>query len=149
MDFNKILELAKNKTPITNKMTDVYLFTMEDGTRVMQSDMDKYFTRRGRKSLHDKEMFKEYQHYLIGFVEFQISKTPGDLGDVIYNTGEKKPTVAIVNQYRFSEQAISYMNTLDQRSPEGEVAVMIGKALELIPLEPEDDIEKIKKDLKI
>lgn len=147
MDFNEIKNKAAKKKAIPNKMTDKFLFEL-DGRRIMATDMENYFSKRGRKTAFDRKLFKAYQEYAIKQVKFEIS-VDGSLGDVIYNTGETRPTICIVDGYRYSEGAIAHMNTIEERSPQSEVAVLIGKALELIPLGEEENIAQIKKLLNI
>lgn len=154
MDFNELVEKAKNKDIGQNSVSDYVLFEMKDkdgkNRKVMKSEIDLYFSKRGRKTEEDKMIYEGYQDYLVSQVNFEIAdQKTNNLGHVKYKTGETLPVVVRIDDYDFTESAISYYQTFKTRSPQQEVAVMVGKALDLIQLEDDETIDSIKKRLGI
>lgn len=149
LDFNKMVEMAKNKTIGQNSVSDYVLFTMSqlDGStrEVMKSEMDKFFSRRGRRTEEDRLLLAGYQDYLIDNLDFTIAnQETNDLGYIKYKNGTTLPVVVRINGYDFTESAISYYSTFASRTPEQELAVMVGKMFDMIPLEDGETIANIK-----
>lgn len=154
MDFGELVKRARDKKIGQNSVSDYVLFTMLDKNgnkrEVMKSEVDNYFQKRGRKTADDREIFRGYQDYLIDHTHFTVAdlKT-NNLGFVRYKNGEKWPVVVEIDDYRFTESAISYYSTFKVRTAKQEIAVMVGKALDMVPLEDNETIASIKKRLKM